>query len=159
MKHFYFIATLMLICSMAISQPQRQDPNKVPPSFYHQVESGRAYTNSQTDTLGGGTAIAMAPLQLGGSNLASIVITVADSCAADVYVDTRVRGTSSWTNVVADSLITTSNTGTKKEFLLRTSTVDKLSCVDCDIRIRIAHRATKNGTTSATRSTQAIWKP
>lgn len=152
------LAIVIVAMSGILAAQQKQEINKIPPYFYDQVDS-RSFVNSQTDTLGGGTLISSAPRKIGGAKLASIVISVTDTCAADIYVEKRLRGTSAWSAVLTDSLIVEATTG-KQEYMLRDSDTDNLDCIDCETRIRIAHRASGNGVAGTrTREVQYIYKP
>lgn len=146
----FAIAALFALAPPSQAQ-SRQNPNTVAPFFYYNVTSGATYADSQTDT--------SAAYRLGAAKLLSLEFFAYDTVAADIYVDYRPWGGSAWTQILADSLVDTVNTGTMKEIPLRTAAVDSIGYVSGDLRTRVAFRSSKNGVTSPTYTERWIWKP
>jgi len=115
--------------------------------YFHTLANAVAYANSQTDTIPNWDDNPTY-LRAGGAKLASLTLSTTDSCEADIYVETRVHGATSYTTIITDSLKTTTDTGTRDEWFLRSSAADTWAGIDIDWRIRIAWRASKNGTSS-----------
>lgn len=138
------VLILLVVAAPAVQAQQTQNPSQIPPYFTYPYATSKQYANSQTDTLPQPTGAGVSTgIKLAATNLLSFTIVSGDSVTADVYADYRVRGSATWTQILADSIIGT--TATIKEFPLRTATVDKIGGIDGDIRWRIAYRAAGNG--------------
>ena len=169
MKRFILITVLALLVGALLAPPasaqQTMNPNGQTFFYTYSLAKTKTYTNSQTDTLPApnvpGRLNAQDSVFLGGANFVSLKLRGRDSTNADVYVDERAcDSTGTWATIKTDSLINTSNdAGVVKEYLLRTMATEVFTGMYKAIRVRIAWRATKNGTTSANYDATVLWKP
>ena len=144
--------TFLVICCKEAPAQQKNDVNKT--AYFYQPVISKTYVNSQRDTSG--------TFKVGGASLSTFTITVQDSAAADIYVDTRENSGTTWGNVVTDSIITTNNAGntaSPKEIILRNAVTDNILGISKTARIRVAFRALYNGVTSASYSVILNWIP
>lgn len=158
------VVVLFVLASLLVMVPAQaqitMNPNSNPTYYIYTLNSAKSYANSQLDTLPQPTAAGVSTgLKLGGASFVSLTLTPLDSMAADVYVDYKLRGSTTWTQAYADSLITTTDTGTKSEIVIRSTTLDRLGKIDCELRIRVVHRAAGAGTTTETYAAVISWKP
>jgi len=135
MKHF--TAAILIGLLVALLVPSVSDAQVSPQ--YATAIARNAFEASDVDTSGA--------VYVGSAKLISAIITTEDSAAFDVYVQYQTNGT--WTTVVTDSLISTSNTGTTKEFSIRDTDSDALDGIYFPIRLIVSVRATGQGVTSA----------
>lgn len=105
-----------------------------------QYASNKTYAADQADT--------SRAFQLGSYSIVSLYYVTKDSAEADVYVDTKPTDGTSWTNAYADSVKTTSNTGTIQEIQIRNNTVERATGFG-DYRVRTEFRSTGQGTSTA----------
>lgn len=115
--------------------------------YQHTLVSAAAYANSQTDTIPNWDDT-YTYFRAAGSKLASLTFHVTDSAEADIYVEKRIHGLTAYTTIITDSLINVTDAGTRREYILRSMATDNWAGIDIDWRIRVAWRASKNGTTS-----------
>ena len=165
MKRLSAVVLLALVCSLFCVPAQAQitqNPNSTQLYYITTITApaaGKSYANSQLDTLPQPTTAGVSTgYKLGGASAISLTITPLDSMAADVYVDYKLRSSTTWVTAYADSVITSSNTGTKSEIIIRSSTLDRLGKIDCDLRVRVAHRSAGSGTTTKTYIAILNWK-
>jgi len=163
MKRLSTVVLLALVLSVLCVPAQAQitmNPNSNQTLYIYTLTSAKSYANSQIDTLPQPTTAGVSTgLRLGGASFCSLTLTPLDSMKTDVYVDYKLRGSTTWTESYADSLITTSNTGTKSEIIIRSTTLDRLGKLDCDLRVRLSHRSAGAGTTTKTYTAVINWKP
>lgn len=114
------------------------------------LANGKTYANSQNDT--------SATFKVGQFNRVGLLVSTKDSAAADLYVDTRPIGSSTWTQKYADSVVTTTDAGTVKEIILRDATTERAPGVAVETRVRTAWRGSGNGVTSAKYSDVAYFR-
>lgn len=143
MKNFRSMLLVLLIFALAVSWTENTSAQT---ATKRGAAYKKAYANSQTDTLPSGSGF----YDFGAFGRLDILLHSRDSAAADVYFDTRPYD-GSWTNsVYADSLVTTTNTGTYKLIALRNATADNVPGVLRQMRMRVVWRAAGNGVTSGT---------
>lgn len=113
--------------------------------------NNKTYANSQIDTSGS--------VDISGDIRDFLVLTSKDSMAADIYLDTKPPGSSTWTNQLTDSLVTTTSTGKVQEYVIRDFTVEKSPTAGVT-RLRVAQRASGAGAIVAHLKYYAvIWRP
>lgn len=169
MKRFILITVLALAVAALLSPPasaqQTMNPNGQTFFYTYSLARTKAYAASQTDTLplpnAPGRLNAQDSVFLGGANFVTLKLYARDSTNADVYVDARPNdSTGTWATIKTDSLINTTNdAGVVKEYLLRTMATEVFTGMNQSIRVRVAWRATKIGTTTAKYDAILIWKP
>lgn len=144
-------AIVLLIALPAAEAQQRVNPNKLNTYFTHPLRTDLAYANSSGDT--------SAAFALGAVNKLSVLIVTTDSVALDFYVDYRLKGSPTWTQAYADSMLLYVDTLNVLEFVLKDGDHDSIDHNAVDLRFRTVHRAAGNGTTTAYRTQELIWKP
>lgn len=127
--------------------------------YSYTLASSKTYANSQTDTLPQPTSTGTVVTFRGAPSLASLVMQPADSAVADVYVDARPIGMTTFTAVLTDSIKGAASLIPTKEWLLRTHTAESLGGLYQEYRVRIAWRAAGNGVTTPTYTLKFMWKP
>jgi hypothetical protein len=144
MKKTIFFAVVLMTAPALLYAQIEMNANQNPMYYTHTLANSKDFAASQIDTLPSPSASASTVI-IGGARQISLSLSVTDTSAIDVYVDYRVRGTTTWTNALTDSLITQSAAGTKREYVLRNATTEKLPGTDIEIRTRIAFRASGVG--------------
>jgi hypothetical protein len=139
------LAIAVLVAPQAYGQKMQFNPNDNQFFYYHPLATSKAYAASQTDTLPHplttGTAVT---LKAGGAGMVTLSGSALDSCSGHLYVDKRIIGGTTWTNILDDSLVSTS-AGIHQEWNLRTMLVDVIAGMDVEFRVRIAFNAWNNG--------------
>lgn len=161
MKQISILALLvvaLLFCTQSATAQTAFNPQGQRLFYTHTLAAGKTYANSQTDTLPSPSATVSA-VALGGASAITLSLSTTDSVAADIYVGYRVRGTTSWTVGVTDSLVSTVDAGVKQEYIIRTNKTDNAEGLDLEFQVRIAFRASKNGVTAPAYRATFNWKP
>lgn len=127
--------------------------------YKYVLASAKTYANSQTDTLPQPTTAGTVVTFRGAPSFASLVMEPADSAVADVYLDGRAIGMTTFTVLVTDSIKGASTLIPTKEWILRNHATDNLIGLDLEYRVRIAWRSAGNGTTTPTYTLKFMWKP
>lgn len=157
------VLALIILISASLQAQTRATPTLNNTAYSYNLTTSKQYAASQTDTLPQPTTAGVAVTFRGAFENASLVIKAADSCTVDIYVDARAIGATSWTNVFADSLKSSTTIIPVKEFILRNHTTESLGGIYQEYRTRYAFRATGNGNggNPATKkyTVDWIWKP
>jgi hypothetical protein len=97
-----------------------------------------------------------APDKIGAYRSIALQISAPDSFSGKTYVETRVKGTSTWT--VKDSLTITNATtsATNSEWVLRDATTEKIPGIYIDVRFRTVCASSGNTTTPTQKMTATI---
>jgi hypothetical protein len=170
MKKVFLIFILMvvglafLIPTTTIAQKsQRTNPATIPNHFYWPLWTAKTYVISQKDT--------SANWGVAGNNLIEIATTYDDSASDILRVEYRPSTSQNWTWVAGDTVTpaiqyatqpgaTGSLTiSTKRELVLRASTVDKFPGMAGQIRVIHVFQASLCGVTTPTYSTSIVFKP
>jgi hypothetical protein len=106
------------------------------------VKNGATYANSQNDTT--------LARELAGANIISASMASTDTCAADVYIQYSKNGSTGWTTIVTDSLVTLTGTGATSEYSIRDSDSDAIDGAMGYLRAVIVFRAAANGVAGTT---------
>ncbi len=146
MKQFLMLVSFVLLVALLVPAS-----GSAQVSLSYTTAISGTYANSEADT---GT---VAGQNVAGARLLSLVISCSDSMAADVYIFYKTNGT--WTTKITDSLVTTSNTGTTKEYIIRSGAADNLAGIYFPVRVRVAGRASGNGVTSPTYWARWYYRP
>lgn len=156
MKRFIHIVPALIVFLMLGSIAQGQQRRSIGGEnlyYRHMLATDSTYTASSNDTL------PLAGIRAGGASFASVTVLVRDSAKFDVYGQYAIIGTTTWTTAYTDSLINTTNAGTRKEFFLRSTTVSSLGGLDVLWRWIVAPRGTGQGVSSPTYDAWLNWKP
>lgn len=131
------VAVLLLGAAFGTSAQAQAVTNPVLASPLFSIEvlqSAKTYINGQIDTLyspATGTFI-----QAGGATHLSLTIQTRDTCRALVFVDYRPRGSSETFSTYNDSVVVTKEGGFK-EITIKSSTVERFTGIDEELRVRI----------------------
>ena len=169
LKSFLIIAFIALLIAVFIAPPLAQAQQALSPNgqqlYYTYNMTGasyRAYVKNTIDTLPNSAIntwylMTTQSATLGGASRVSLQLIVLDSASADVYVDELIGST--WTNIIADSLITTSNTGKTQEYIIRNYVAESTTHIGGKYRARISWRNVTMGVSTATYKGSFLWKP
>jgi len=147
-----FIAVLLL-STLSIAQ-RFSNPGAMTLFNKYKLCDDSTYANSAADTLPNTTGF-----KAGGVSQASVTLHVLDSAKCDIYGEYQLRGTTTWTAGLTDSLISTVNGGKYQEYILRDNSTEKLGGTDVVWRLVVVWRAAGNGVSSATYDAEFNWKP
>jgi hypothetical protein len=152
---------VLLLCAFSeISHAQAMTASPTNQKFYYtySVAVDSPFVASHIDTLPSPSATATT-IKIGGASTISATIAVTDTAAADVYVDYRTVGTTTWTVGVTDSIIVAATSG-KDQYVIRNNATEGILGLDTEIRIRVAFRASACGVAGTHRYTaKLLWKP
>ena len=137
---------------IAIGQDVK-NPNSYPPQYFtYPAKQAISYWRSKSDTA------SPSGIKLSAASFLTVAITNDDTMKADVYIDTKPRGSVQWTNVYSDSVIKT--TADTTEIKLRLPGTDRIGQMDVLMRGRLIQRSTANYADSAqTFNWIWVWKP
>lgn len=129
--------------------------------YFQRLTSARAYTANTTDTLLNTAknfwySTSPNTLPLGGT-FAGLRVIVSDSAYIYVYVDAKDGAT--WTNSVYTDSVEVDNSDTVEVLLRGVATERFGGRLAGSIRIRMNFQNVTQGTTSATYTTDYLWKP
>ena len=156
MKHLSLISILILalaVLFMGVEPALAQkvlNPAKVVTYYTFPASTAKSYSHSFIDTTSGAN--------FGGASLLSMTYTYTDTMNATVYLDYKIRGTSSWTLAYTDSVKATAAGKSEIYFRLPGAT-SRVGGVDRSVRIRTAQMTTSKYDTSATFTNIWNWKP
>lgn len=155
MKHI--LAVMLLVCTVgtqALAQ-MSMSPNTVPQYFYQTLQTNKVYGNDTVSLSGW--------YKLGGASHISYNIVTNDSVSVKVAVDYRYVGTTAVTAIDSTTLVGTSNTGSRKEYVVRDAVTDKCPGLKIEMRFRTVFASSangvNNGVTLPTFSNEIDWKP
>jgi hypothetical protein len=163
MKNSFLLAAMLMILLIGTSAfgQTTYNPNSTSLFYTTTLASGSSYEASQLDTLPSPEA-ASPYLRIGGAKGISLTVTLNDTGNVVIAFQTRVRGSTSWTelDVAAGDTVTYANTATyKKEIQLRGPTLDRLGCIDCEFRIVNRWEASGQGVTTPTYVEKVNYEP
>jgi len=149
---------LLLVFALTDPAPAQTSFNPKGISLFntYSLASGASFIASQIDTFPSPSA---GGLRVGAAKFLSNTVMVTDSAKIDVYADIEIRGSSTWTNVLADSLIFQSTGSSWKEFSLRSAAAEKFTGLDVVLRWRYAFRSSGQGVTSPKYTSTVNYKP
>lgn len=147
-----FAVSLAVYSELSTAQDSK-NPANAPPIYYTwKDKSAVSYWRSKSDTA------SPSGIKLSAASMLTVIITNTDTMKADIYIDTKPRGSVQWTNVYSDSVIKT--TADSTEIKLRVPSTDRIGQMDVLMRGRIVQRATANYADSAqTFDWIWAWKP
>ncbi|MHB1050981.1 MAG: hypothetical protein ACYC09_12950 [Bacteroidota bacterium] len=156
MKHTFMLIIVMLIAAAGFGEDlvaqTQQNPNSYPPTYYYYTAAADSPVfRSTIDTL------SSSGIKLGAASFLTAVVVNDDSMLADVYFDFKPRGSDSWGQVYADSVI--KYVADTSEFKLRLPGTDNIGRIDGVLRSRVSQRATSDYDTTGGYWFQWIWKP
>jgi hypothetical protein len=156
------IAMLSLaIGSMTALSQKAYPPNSTNLYFTYSLATAKTYAASQLDTLPSPEA-SVPYLRIAGSPILSVTTLLNDTGNVVVGFQKRIRGVTTWTDidVAAGDTVVLDGTGTyRKEIVLRSATVDRLGCFDCEFRIINAWESSGQGKTTPTYTQTVNYKP
>lgn len=157
----FLIAALAVLVSLPdLGKAQTSATPSLNNTLYsYTLASSKTYANSQTDTLPQPTSTGTVVTFRGAPSFAALVMQPADSAVADVYVDGRAIGMTTFTVLLTDSIKGASTLIPTKEWVLRNTTTEKLISLYQEYRVRIAWRSAGNGVTTPTYALKFMWKP
>ena len=100
------------------------------------VKKEAAYANSTNDTT--------RALRIASANLISLSLTTTDTTAVDVYVQYS-KNNSTWTTILTDSIVTTTQASGFEEYSIRDTDSDLIDNVAGWLRTVLVYRASGNG--------------
>lgn len=161
---------LVLLLSVAILSPPPLAEAQIPLSTnsvqiynYQTLANAKTYAANQVDTLPSPWPVASAFVPGAAANFIEIEQVFQDSVNEITQVQYRADANATWTTVQRDTLNQTGGgavtTATKREIVVRSQTVDKLSGLTGHIRVITTFGATVNGFTTPTYRARFIWKP
>ena len=157
------VAIAVLVAPQANAQKMQFNPNDNQFFYYYPLASVKQYAASQTDTLPQPTTAGVAvTMKAGGAGFITLTGWVTDSVAVGILVDSRIVGGATWTNILSDSLTSTS-TGNYKEWVLRNASTEVVLGLDVEFRVRAIFRSWMCGNggkpTTKKYNLNLNWKP
>jgi len=149
---------MVLIACTAFSQVS-YNPNSSNGWYYWTIKTAGAYANDQIDTLPSPSATTPY-YKIAGKRFCTLTLSCTDSASGTIFVDTRTRGLTTYSNIVESAFSTTTNAGvTFAEIPLRTYLVDEFLGIDQESRIRVVFGSGDNGVTTPAYTLKINWKP
>jgi len=168
MKQFSIIL-LLLVIAMPLEAQQKV---KLQPGLAYNVHvltptDSVSFVKNTADTLprASSTWIANSShFKVGGLPYVTLELIVKDSCSADVYVERRLpahnsTAAGSYSTVLTDSLINTTNLGVRKEYHLRSAETDAIDDMSYEYRVRISYRNVTMGFSTPYIYPRILWYP
>lgn len=173
MKQFALYLMIALLCIAILPQTgEAQQKVKLQPGLAYNVHvlpptDSVSFVKNTIDTLpraASGWWTNSSTFKVGGVPYVNLELIVKDSCSADIYVERRLPAhnstvAGSYATVLTDSLINTTNAGTRVVYHLRSAETDPIDDLPYEYRVRISYRNVTMGFSTPYIYPRILWYP